>query len=985
MNSVSKNLTEDSDSPSPYENSGSQRLMAFAETHGERFAVGGNVPIRLDDPSVLWFVAQGSVDIFASREQDDGIMAEYKHLMRAARGQLLFPVDPAAFLLIAKGMPGSQLLRVSAEALLNADEDRVVAEQVDHWVSEFSASVADDVTARPHAEYFVTAGGSIELNQEAVVSTKQEVVWISRPEGRLAFLGTEDADPDGPGYVPVAPDSWVLISGANRIQGASSWELHDAGQLMLALAEFQRLALSAHELNSRLLLADAANLRTAQTKFRRESENAARQSLFNVLDVRKPSIVLDGSAMQSALMLVGRHEGIEFRAPPTRSIREPASRTAPTLDEILTVSSVRGREITLDRNERWWLGDSGAMLAFRIDDDEPVALLPGRFGRYRMVDPISGRVERVSAASASKLKPNAHFFCQALNAESTGHKDLARVAFRTWKSDVLRFMLAGLLAGLAMLVPAILLGVFVSEVLPTGRKQELLWLTAGVLLLAIIVGLLEVLKGTAMMRLEGRAAARITASLWDRLLDLPAYFFRNFTSGDLGARLMSFHTLRDQVSGVVAGSLLSSVFLLPTFLLLFIYNPTMGWLGLVLGLLMLFVTATLGIKQIPHHHRLFTAQRSVSGVLLQLISAAYKLRATGKEWTAFTRWAHGYREQKVGEMHVGAVNEHLIAFTAASPLLATAVLFATVAKIGTANLTEGEFIAIYAAYLVFMGSIAALGPSISVVSAVVPAMDQVTPILDTKPKSATREIAVPEIRGGLRLEKVSFRYAEGSPLILNNVSLEVKPGEFVALVGGSGSGKSTILRLLLGLERPTSGVVYYDGYDLDRLNRRALRKQVGVVMQEAKLRPRTVCDNIIGAALDLNVDDAWQAAHFAVVERDIRAMPMGMFTPVMENASAFSGGQIQRILLAAALVRNPRVLLLDEATSWLDNNTQAAVMKRIEELSVTRVVVAHRLSTIRKADHVYVIDNGSVVQHGSFSSLIETPGVFQDLARRQLA
>ncbi len=237
----------------------------------------------------------------------------------------------------------------------------------------------------------------------------------------------------------------------------------------------------------------------------------------------------------------------------------------------------------------------------------------------------------------------------------------------------------------------------------------------------------------------------------------------------------------------------------------------------------------------------------------------------------------------------------------------------------------------------------------------------------------------------MRLDNVSFRYTEDSPLVLRGVSIHVQPGEFVALVGGTGAGKSTVLRVLLGLEKVSSGEVYYDRHNLDRINRRAVRQQVGVVMQNGSLEPRTICDNIIGIASDLTLDDAWRAARLAAVDRDIAAMPMGMHTVVTESLAVFSGGQIQRIMLAGALVRNPRVLLLDEATSFLDNNIQAEVMERIEQLAVTRIAVAHRLSTIRKADRIYVLEAGRVVQQGTFDELMEEPGAFRELALRQIA
>ena len=959
-------------------------LEEFALAHGEPFAGGGNRPVRLDDPGILWFIARGSANVFVAREHD-GEFVEYKHLLRADSGRLLFPAAGAGALLV-KGLPDSELRRVPREALLAADERGAVVDQVDRWIAEVLASVAVDATYRPHFDHFLTAGKPADLKAGAVVSAKGSVLWTSSRDGGLAFLSTEESGPGGSGFMPLAPGGWISVSVPARIEAHSSRDLHRAGSLWEALADFHRLALSADDVNRRLLLADAVNLRAAQTRYRRNSEAAARRRLFGLLDKRGARAASGGAALQAALDRVGHHEGIRFRAPPAPRGRG-ADTAPPPLDSILAFSGVRRRAVALSPGDRWWLGDSGAMLAFRRGDGAPVALLPGRFGRYRMVDPATGRSTPVNARRAAALRPNAIFCYQPLPpGRAGGGRALARVAFRRWKGDVFGFAAAGLLAGLAALAPAILLGVFADAVAPTGRVGLLGWLTAGVLLLAVAAAMLKVLEGTALMRLEGRVAARLTAALWDRLLDLPAAFFRKFTAGDLGTRAMAFHTLRDQVSGVVMGSLLSAIFLLPTLVLLFVYDAAMGWLGLAGGLLSLAVTVTLGARQVPHHRRLMAAQRSLTGVLVQLIGAAHKLRASGKEWTAFTRWARSFREQKRNEMNVGALNEHLVAFTAAVPLLATGALFAVAAALGPGVLPAGVFLAVYAAYMVFMGAIMALGQSTSGVAAILPAVEQASPIIEAAPVDGGGAGALPELRGGVRLDRVSFRYTEDGPAVLRDVSIDVQPGEFVALTGGSGAGKSTLLRLILGLEKPTSGGVYYDGYDLDRLNRRALRDQIGVVVQDGSLmRPRTVCDNIIGMATDLTLEDAWRAAHLAAVDRDIKAMPMGMFTVVTENASMFSGGQTQRIMLAAALVRRPRLLLLDEATSWLDNGTQATVMERIERLAVTRIVIAHRLSTIRKADRIYVLDRGRVAQQGGYEELIETPGAFRELAFRQIA
>lgn len=267
---------------------------------------------------------------------------------------------------------------------------------------------------------------------------------------------------------------------------------------------------------------------------------------------------------------------------------------------------------------------------------------------------------------------------------------------------------------------------------------------------------------------------------------------------------------------------------------------------------------------------------------------------------------------------------------------------------------------------------------------IVPLYERARPILQTPPEVDPAKTVPGDLSGEVELSHVSFRYQADGPLVLDDVSVQVRPGEFIAFVGPSGAGKSTIIRLLLGFETPAAGSIYYDRDDLDGLDRQALRRQIGVVLQDGKLMPGDVFSNIVGSA-PLTLEDAWDAAQLAGLEDDIHDMPMGMQTVIGEGGGTLSGGQRQRLMIARAVVSRPRILLLDEATSALDNRTQAAVSRSLERLKATRIVVAHRLSTIRNADCIYVLDGGHIVQRGSYADLIQQPGMFADLAKRQLA
>jgi len=442
--------------------------------------------------------------------------------------------------------------------------------------------------------------------------------------------------------------------------------------------------------------------------------------------------------------------------------------------------------------------------------------------------------------------------------------------------------------------------------------------------------------------------------------------------------------LRDQLSGVVANALLSVVFLLPTLGLLFAYDVTLALASIVIGLATMLLTAIVGLLQIRPQRRGFAAERRLAGELLQFLNGISKLRGSGAEPSAFAAWARQYREQHLAGIQVSRLNEHIISFSAAFPAVIGAVLFAIALSRGADSLSLSDFLVVYAVSMTFFAAATNLGRSLETVAAVLPGFEQVRPVFTALPETRSHNTERVEIGGDLRFDHVSFRYQEDTPLI-EDVSIQARSGEFIAIVGESGSGKSTLMRLALGLEEPGAGSIYYDGHDLASLYRQGLRRQLGVVMQDGEMQPGSLLDNIIGLGESLTIDDAWRAAALSDIADEISDMPMQMFTIVSDGAQTFSGGQTQRIRIAAALVRNPRIVLLDEATSWLDARSQAQVMSSIEGLAATRIVIAHRLSTIRQADRIYVMDRGRVVQEGSFDELSQRDGPFRRLIERQLS
>lgn len=434
-------------------------------------------------------------------------------------------------------------------------------------------------------------------------------------------------------------------------------------------------------------------------------------------------------------------------------------------------------------------------------------------------------------------------------------------------------------------------------------------------------------------------------------------------------------------------SILSGVFSIFSFFLLFYYNWELALIASGLALL-IFATSAVSIYFGVHYQRqIFRIRGRISGMLLEFIGNIARLRVSGAEPRAFAAWAREFAKQKELSIRAQKVSNGLAIFSSAFPVISLAVIFGYATQLMGQPLlhafTTGALLAFLTAFAQFQSGALQLSAAIGSALGVVPLYERAKPIFETLPEMADANQHPGELSGSIEINHVNFRYHPDLPLVLRDVSFAVKPGQFVAVVGPSGSGKSSLLRLLLGFEKPESGAIYYDGQDLTGLDVQAVRRQIGVVLQSARLTSGTILDNIVGSA-PLTIDDAWEAAQKAGLEQDIREMPMGMYTMVSEGGGNLSGGQGQRLMIARAIVKRPRIFLFDEATSALDNRTQAMVSRSLEAFRATRIVIAHRLSTIINADRILVVEKGMVVQSGSYQDLANQEGLFRELAKRQL-
>lgn len=711
-----------------------------------------------------------------------------------------------------------------------------------------------------------------------------------------------------------------------------------------------------------------------------------------------PGLSLKSSDLDAALKLLGASIGANFEIGET--LPDDA---AEAIDSMCVPAGLRSRRVLLDN--RWWKQSGGPMIA-RVAERRRVprgptpvanpalaagtgwvALIP-HLGGYRMraTGPAEGTVAewRVDESVASRLAPFAFSFYRRFERRTLGAKDMGRFAVVHGGRDLLLLLMTGLIAALVGLFTPVATGWLIDRAIPAGATGTVEAIIAGLAVAGVAIIVLEVLRSLAVLRFESRVGVAMQAALVDRVISAPARFFRDFSSGDLALRMGSVNTIQRTITGSTIGAFVTSLFLVSNVALMIVYSPKLTIAAGGIVLLVIGVSTAIGLARLRVGPRIEAMDGKLSAMQFELFAGIAKLRAGAAEPRAFKQWYDKYHEfRNLNGVSATLSNWESVALNLLQPAATILVLYLAWRLAPTSNMSTGDFVAFHAALFGLLGGVYVLVSTALDLVNLKPVWDRARPILETQPEDAGKAGTRHDPQGAIELRSVSFAYP-GGPVVLHDVNLAIRPGECVAIVGASGSGKSTLLRLLLGFESPAIGAVRYDGRDLKELDVRHLRRRIGTVLQGGKLWAGDILTNIMGAN-NLGVDAAWEAAKSAGLERDIEAMPMGLYTVVGEGLSTLSGGQRQRVLIARALIGAPRILLFDEATSALDNVSQATVLGALAKLAATRVIIAHRLNTVRDADRIVVLERGRIVQQGTFAALAAEKGPFSAMLARQVA
>ena len=660
-------------------------------------------------------------------------------------------------------------------------------------------------------------------------------------------------------------------------------------------------------------------------------------------------------------------------------IPESISKPADQLEYALRPVGLMTREVKLE--EKWWTDAFGPMLGYLKDSGTTVALLPGLVFGYHYRDPATGRKVRVNKKTAQNLASEALCFYLPLPMKKLGIPDLMLYMKKSISNgDLILIVAASLLVTLVCRIEPRVYSLLTGTILQNKQMNLLFGIGAFLLGSAFAAQMLGVVRTLLMQRINTKTSQAVEASVMMRILSLPVSFFRQFSSGELANRANSVNSLCTMILDNILSIGLSSLVSLLYILDIFHFAPALVLPSILLILATVILSVTASLLQIRISRQRMKLSAEEEGMGYAILSGVQKIRLSGSEKRAFARWGRLFAKVSRLEYNPPMFLKMNRVFTLAISLVGTIVLYYLAVDTGVA---ANEYFAFNAAYGRVFGAFTALaGIAISVAS-IPPVLEMAEPILKTEPEVTAEKEVLTGISGNIELNHISFRYGENMPYVLNDLSLKIHAGEYVAIVGRTGCGKSTLIRLMLGFEKPEKGAIFYDRHDLESVDPRSLRKQIGVVIQNGGLFQGDIYSNIVISAPQLTLDEAWEAAETAGIADDIREMPMGMQTIISEGQGGISGGQKQRLMIARAIAPKPKVLIFDEATSALDNKTQKQVSDALDKLHCTRIVIAHRLSTIRNCDRILVMDGGAIIEEGKYDELIEKKGVFADLVARQ--
>ena len=964
---------------------------------GEVISTGANNPIILDDPNTLLIVKKGFLDIFVIGMRDNQTFSRKPFVTRLAKGMAAFGHNPVTiksdlqgterYCLAAIPSQGSQIILGELAAISSEKGfgiDSII--WIDEWVTELSAFLVRMLDPPPRRANLIEADPDVEYPAGVLTALHRDIVWVSanRP---ITYIGNREVfnEKDQP-LIPITSQTWLTLPEPTKITAVYTPTAFVSGKLWPSLDAFGRQIIMHGEEVWKQGTQLAEERYHESLKSQQESLGTVHKVLAGILPSKatpKENVLWPPTHWWNAVDKVVQSNGNTIEMP---SIEATELVSTEQIIASLHATGVRTRRLQL--GPEWWQKQGSAFLGFTRKEQRPIALLPNPTGRYRYFDPLTNTTTPINRKEVAEISHSALMLYSPLSTKTTSGTEALANVFRGFQKEYILLLIITALGGAVALVTPVITGHILAYYIP--RSDLNLWVSG---LSALVLGtltatLLELAGGFTILRILGQTDERLQAAIWIKLLSLPALFFKNFTIGDLASRADGISRVRETVTTSVAGAFTSIFVAIFAASLLFWYSWVIAIFVYLLAAGFIGTTVLFSFRQIKHHRKEYRLIGDIDGLVFQIINGLNKLRVANSESHALAKWAKLFAEQKKEALAAHKWAAGHMAFNGIYFPLSMIVVFTILAliTINDSGLDVATFISFNAALGIFLVALINLSIACVEIASSIPLLERIKPILDAKPeKDRARPYVDPgALRGNIEFSAVDFSYHPDLPKALDEISFRVIEGDSVAFVGSSGSGKSTILRLLIGFETANSGSIFLDGNNIDSLNMAATRSRMGIVMQFGYLFADNIYNNIAGYT-KLSDEDAWEALRAVGLENEIKSMPMGIRTILSENGGGLSGGQKQRLLIARALAHRPSILLLDEATSSLDNKSQATVHNSLKTMNTTSIIIAHRLSTVRNVDMIHVLDNGKIIESGHYEKLMELDGAFARLVQRQLA
>ncbi len=952
--------------------------MDIFKEKGTQYKRAASEVFVLDKKDAVFAFEGASLNLFAQRRQDKAGREFLGHFTNA----LLFNLDAfdAASLYEIIAVPeGDVTIYECAESSLKTplQQDEkfkgFFLAGLQEWVEKLSKKFE-----LPHAAgtpLKISSGQSPSLLETDILIHKiGESLWVKVIEGKIDLYG-EKAFALSPeeSFYPLTPATWFTTKEESKIEAIDTITLINRGLWQDGRATFSHLF--------SLLLPAFIKHKEEQERILQVSRiKTEKENLFfglkELIAIFKPSFTnilrKTEDPLEQACLLIAHFMKIKFIFPRNTSEDIPSR-----IESICLASQIQQRRVRLEGE--WWKEDHGPLLAFHGEEKRPVVLVYG--GKYKMLDAYQN--VPVTAKLAKEISPDVCMFYVPFDVDIKTGKDVIRFVFKNHFAQWLSIIPFSLIGAIYALFPPVATKLLFKYAIPESNPSLMLYLTCGLLFSAIGFSFFYFLRGLFYLRYEGLGSHLLQTAFWDRLLKLSPGFFRRYTGGNLFYRIFSIEEIRVLLS-VNASNLIFTGFFAFIYLgIMIYYAPLLSFLIIGFAIVGILITAVCSYLKVQALKETLEIEGNMRGTIIQMIRGVGKLRAAGVDNSAFAYWTSFFA--KANRLRMKAQNMQNIVTVAITvlPILSTWVIYmAMMEGVHAQQLPLPDFLAFNIAFGSFAMAIYPLNNTIVQVINVFPLWDRARVILEEPIEEGRNADHLELLSGDIRIDNIVFGYDPEQPPIINDLSLVVKPQEFIGIVGKSGCGKSTLVRLLLGFEQPSSGVIYFNGKDLASLNLQAVRQQLGIVLQDGGIIGGSLYEVLTsgGRYTQEQLDRAFQLSGF---DEDVASFSMGIHTYIPQDGGTLSGGQKQRLLLARALLGNPSVLIFDEATSALDNKSQDKIIQNIESLNVTRIAIAQRLSTIKHADRIYVIDQGKIIQQGTFKELAAVPGLFAEMLSRQ--